>query len=182
MLTEFQNQKLTHLFNVYDTDGNSTLTENDFVVIVDNIAELYKLEANSPEAGQIRARYLGFWQGLQQFADADQNMRVNLQEWFAFFDHMLNTEGVYQQMIGALAKDVISVFDSDGNDKLGLDEYQNFFSANSIDVSLAEGPFASMDSDGDGYLSEAEVLEALHQFYHSEDVSAPGNSFFGPIG
>lgn len=180
MLTEFQKKKLTHLFHVFDPDGSGDVTADDFLLISANIAELHQLEPDSPEAGQIRTQYLAIWEGMKQVADEDQGTGVSLEAWLGYFDHMLNTEGVYEQMIGELAENVFALFDLDGDGVIGLDEYRNFFRAYSLDAQSAQESFTGMDLNGDGHLSREEIMELLHQFYHSDDLDSPGNYFYGP--
>ncbi|GET41437.1 EF-hand domain-containing protein [Microseira wollei] len=49
MLTELQTKKWTRLFQVYDADGNGTVTQEDFELIFQNLAKFRNLEANSPQ-------------------------------------------------------------------------------------------------------------------------------------
>ncbi len=50
MLTEFQKQKLTHLFNVYDADSSKLLKQEDFEQAGARYAERLGAEPNSPRS------------------------------------------------------------------------------------------------------------------------------------
>ncbi|MEQ9486393.1 hypothetical protein [Coleofasciculus sp. F4-SAH-05] len=62
MLTELQTKKWTRLFQVYDADGNGTITQEDFELIFQNLAKFRNLEANTPQYDQLHTKYMEGWE------------------------------------------------------------------------------------------------------------------------
>ncbi|MDY6784031.1 MAG: hypothetical protein SW833_16040 [Cyanobacteriota bacterium] len=58
MLTELQTKKWTRLFQVYDADGNGTVTQEDFELIFQNFAKFRNLEANTPQYDRLHAKFM----------------------------------------------------------------------------------------------------------------------------
>ncbi|MEQ8463796.1 EF-hand domain-containing protein [Coleofasciculus sp. E1-EBD-02] len=179
MLTELQTKKWTRLFQVYDADGNGTVTQEDFELIFQNLAKFRNLEANTPQYDQLHAKFMEDWEHLQKDADKDKDGKVQLQEWLEHGDRRIHDQSMYQTVVD-LANQVFELLDLDGNGVITAKEYKTIMQSWHVSEDVAAETFPKLDLNGDGNISKEELVELVRQFHASDDPQAPGNSFFGP--
>jgi Ca2+-binding EF-hand superfamily protein len=180
MLTNLQRRKLTRYFRVYDVDDDGRMANADFERVVENVRILHGISSGSEEYRKLREAYLGRWEALRRFADADADGSVDLAEWLGYWSGLLDADDRYQEEVIAVTDRMFQLFDTDEDGVLGPDEFCDFFGIFGLKSALARGVFVELDLDGDGAISRAELLEMADQFYRSDDPSAPGNNLFGP--
>jgi Ca2+-binding EF-hand superfamily protein len=74
---------------------------------------------------------------------------------------------------------IFDTFDLDGDQRVSLEEWREFFRCYSIDPAEADKCFHRYDLNGDGHVSRPELADLVRQFYLSSDPDAPGNYLFG---
>lgn len=182
MLSDLQRKKLTRYFRVYDVDDDGRIAQPDFERVLENVRALYGADEASATHRSLRAGYLRRWEGLRASADADRDGGVDLPEWLAYWNEVLDDEGRYQSEVVAVTRSLLDVFDTDGDGVLGPDEFCNFYGVYGLKSAMAREVFRALDTDGDGIVSRRELLAMAHEFYRSDDPEAPGNHLFGPTG
>ena len=125
---------------------------------------------------------MGLWDRLSSSADGDHSGGVDLDEWLAYWQLALEDDERCEGETQALTDRLLSVFDVDEDGTIGLREFADFYGVFGLSVSLAETVFVELDSDSDGVITRAELLDISRQFYRSDDVEATGNILFGPFG
>ena len=186
MLGEFQKQKLTKIFRLWDTDQNGFLEHDDWVRISHRRAELAGVGPDTPEYQNLRSLHTGVWETLRKYADTNRDERVSLDEFLTFLDKQIS--GVREVSFEALP-DVIRVLlevvvisaDRDHDGKITADDYAVFLSGwSGQDVTAdAKARFQRDDRDGDGYISVEETKQRVAEFVLSNDLEVPGISLFG---
>lgn len=175
-----------HMFELLDVDGNGVLEYEDFRMVVDTMAE-------ERGWGASHRRYIGLtvanrrlWKQMCRTLDADGSGEITLAEWLAFHIQALTEESTpggfnpeFGSALRATAKFFCDMLDSDGDGIVTAQDYVLFCGAYNVPESEALESFELFDRDGNGELSEAEVVEMVKEFYLSDDPDAPGNLFFG---
>ncbi|HSG06999.1 MAG TPA: EF-hand domain-containing protein [Longimicrobiales bacterium] len=179
MLSDLQKQKLTRYFRVYDVDDDGAISLPDFERVVENVRVLHGVGERSSIHSGLREGYLLRWSALSISADKDRDGRVDLDEWLAYWEGVLADDVRYQAEIVAVTERLFEVFDTDEDGVLGADEFCNFYGVYGLKSALARQVFVDLDEDGDGRVTRNELMDMAHQFYRSEDPSAPGNRLFG---
>ncbi len=182
MLSVLQTKKLTRYFQVYDVDDDGRIASADFERIVENVRVLHGDGENSEAFEGLRGAYIGRWERLRASADGDGDGGVDLDEWLAYWQLVLEDDQRYQQEVQAVTDRLFSVFDLDEDDLIGVGEFSDFYGVFGLAVSLAETVFVELDTDGDGQITRPELLEATRQFFRGDDVEEAGNVLFGPFG
>jgi len=177
MLTDLQSRKLTHLFEVMDSNGDGQLEWSDFERIADKIAGTKGLEPGSAGYDALMGQYRYGWQQAEPFVEGDDGMSVDA--YLASYDRILATPGVYDTLVRPSAEMIFDIFDMDGDEKVTVDEWREFFRCHSIEPSEADRCFEKYDLNEDGYVSRSELVDLVGQFYLSSDPDAPGNYLFG---
>jgi Ca2+-binding EF-hand superfamily protein len=176
MLTDVQKKKFTHLFGVIDSDSSGRIEWDDYDRIVRNIASVRGYRSDSPEFEALMGQYRADWEQAQPFVE---DGGLSLENWLAYNDAMLSTPGVYDALVRTTAEMIFDTFDLDGDQKVTVEEWREFFRCHSIDPAEADRCFGSYDLNGDGYVSRSELVDLVGQFFMSSDPAAPGNKLFG---
>jgi len=176
MLTDVQKQKFVHQFHVMDGDKNGRLEWADFERICQNIASTRGYKDGSPQYEALMGQYRYGWEQVKPFADGNG---VTLEKWLQHSDAILSTPGIYDTLVRPTAGMIFDTFDLDGDQKVTLPEWREFFRCYAIDPSEADACFERYDFNGDGYVSRSELIDLVGQFYLSSDPNAAGNLLFG---
>lgn len=181
-LAELQKRKLQIAFEGYDFDGSGALDDKDIERVVSQTSKIRGLEPGSPDYEQLKSGFFQSWNELQKGADANKDGQVTLDEWYAFFDRIINNPTEFEQYIATAANTVTPWLDSDGDGKITLEDYKEFIiSFNNSGKSEAEIAFKKLDTNGDGFLTHDELKTHMQDFYLATDENAPSNWFFGRL-
>lgn len=180
MLTDLQARKLTRYFQVYDIDDDGKIEASDFERIVENVRLLHG--ADGRDADSLRDAYMTWWDQLRASADYDRDRGVDLDEWLAYWQIVLEDDGRYEAEVEGITGRLLSVFDLDEDGTIGPPEFRDFYGIFGLAVSLADSVFETLDLDADGRITRAELLTISRQFFRGDDAEAPGNLLFGPYG
>jgi len=181
MLSEFQVQKMTKLFSFYDFDGNGYLEKNDYLALGERIVADSNITAGTPEYNKIMERQLAEWTEIQQFADIDQDGRISIEDWLGFMNKANENPDIYKITVTDIADSFVESWASDGNGKIGSNEWQRAFRVFGQSEREGEAAFVKVAGNIDQTLSRDDIHEALDVFFKSEDKSDPRNAMFGTL-
>ena len=185
MLGHVQRQKSHHYFDLIDRDEDGFINSEDFEIQADRLADERDLSDEDREA--LQEQMLNWWNQLSATADVNEDDRVSREEWENFWDAIIATveegnEAEEERMLDSLeqsAKVTFRTIDTTGSGEITEEEYSEWLSAWNADGS--EEAFAELDRNGDGTLSEEDIVEATKEFYLSDDADAPGNMLYGTL-
>ncbi|UGY92311.1 EF-hand domain-containing protein [Streptomyces gobiensis] len=181
-MSEFLNDKLSRRFRTWDRDGNGYLERSDFVQGADRLGDAFNRPADSPQRQQMREMCQRLWEGLRKFADADGDGRVSEAEYRrAFTELIVKQPGAFDAAYAPFVSTLMAMADHDGDGRLDRDEYRSWFvTAFGITEHDADTAFDKVDADGDGHVTEEEMVAAIRDYYFSNDPDASGNWLLGP--
>lgn len=186
--TELQKDKLMHMFELLDVDGNGVLEYDDFRMVVDTMAEERGLDKSSRRYLSLVASNKRLWKMFSRSLDANNDGSISLAEWLAFHIKAFISDplenGVDPEFSAALdstARFFLELLDSDGDGVVTVDDYIMFCGAYNVGENEARIGFEMFDRDGNGQLSQDEVVKMVKEFYLSDDPEALGNLFFGSL-
>ena len=186
--TELHKQKLMHMFELLDVDGNGLLEYDDFRMVVDTMAQERGWERSNRRYISLVASNKRLWKMISRDIDIDGNGSISLMEWLAFhikafIEDPLNQgfQPKFSAALRATASFFCDMLDSDGDGKVCIDDYIAFCAAYNVSEAKARFSFKLFDRDGSGDITMQEVEEMVKEFYLSDDPSAPGNLFFGSL-
>ena len=180
-LSELQRRKLTSLFHWYDHDNNGYLEVDDFKKIVNNLQQIRGWRPNSHEYNDVNMQFMFAWSSLQTFADKSRDNLISLEEWLAYMDMVLSSDGGLERTVDSMASMLTDLADVDEDGRITPEEYRLFLMAYDIDQSLLGEIFSKLDTNADGYLSRDEVSKLVTEFYTSNNPNSPGNWMIGPF-
>ena len=181
MLTEFQTQKISHYFHtVLDQDRNGVLQDNDFMEIGESLCILWRHKPGTPEYQRVMDQCLSSWRMFESHF-RNEGGEANLENFLKFFDKLLSpgNEQLYNDYVYKVVGDVFDDFDLNGDGVISINEYVDLFMCYHIKIKYSAKAFLKLDKNGDDDVSKEELMEALDEFFKSDDPKAPGNWLFG---
>lgn len=181
MLSDLQQQKLTHYFNILDFDKNGILEKEDFTAVGENLAILWGFRYGTSEYNACISRIEQNWNDFRSFTKWEDPDKATLQEWLDFGDKALihGEEEFYQRYVIKVAEEIFDFFDTDKDGHIALNEYIDLFMAFRIEIRYSAKSYTRLDLNSDDQLSREEMVSAVDQFFRSDDEDAPGNWLFG---
>jgi len=184
MLTELQKRKLVKIFSMYDSCNTGSLTVSDFEKIPQALAEIKEWKPNSEEHTKLLNKFMTRWIRIQRNVQKRVSNRpiykIQLEDWLRYHDLMLDSEAKYQDEIHSLGSMIFDVCDVDDSGHLDTQEWVTLFRAFNLPAIYAKEAFSKLDKNQDGLLQREEVLNALRDFYYSDDPNEAANFMFGP--
>ena len=87
-MTDIQQTKILHFFNVLDHDGNGILEQEDFELVSDAICDIRDLASNSTERLNLGIKAHGIF--VQVLKDLQKDTAVvRREEWLKFFERQI---------------------------------------------------------------------------------------------
>ena len=181
MLTDLQRSKLTHYFNVLDFDNSQTLEKKDFTSIGENLALLWGLDEEGEAYRDIIGQWESTWTDFRHFIGKEEESHATLDEWLEFADQNIvnGSDELYEKHINKIARQIFQYFDVNEDGYISLDEFIDFFMAYRIEMKYSAKSFTKLDLDKDDRISNDELLQAIREFFRSDDEKAKGNWLFG---
>lgn len=181
-ITAFLDRKLARRFRTYDSDGDGFIEREDFTQAGERTTKAFGLAGDDPKALRFHDTLIGLWDRLSSVTDQDHNGRISLDEYKkTFANGLLETPESFDEGYVPFLDAVMAIADGDGDGKLTLEEHVTWTGAL---MNLSERDARSVHgllSDEDGLMSTQALLDAIREFYFSEDPAAAGNWLLGSL-
>lgn len=181
MLSELQQKKIEHLFNVLDANKNGELQLDDFVNVAEEIIQQLGLEKSSRPAKLILIKANRLF--VQFLIDTNQpDMHIGIWDWMKFFEKEFKRPGkagLLHHFVHRTTYHLFSLFDLNRDKHISLEEYANMWSVYKIPQDQCEASFKQLDTNKDELISADEMVAGLDNFFNSTKLDAPGNLVFG---
>ncbi len=175
-MTELQQQKILHFFNVLDRDSNGILEEEDFTLVADGISDQIGYTKNSAERLALKVKAYGLF--LQILTDIGKlEATITPEEWLVFHESYVLLKS--NDYILQTSDYLFSLFDQDKDGFIDKAEYLDMFKAYGLFNANATRAFDLLDLNDDKKISKQELVKAFSEFFLSSDAEAAGNWIFG---
>ncbi|MGI9001675.1 MAG: EF-hand domain-containing protein [Pseudonocardia sp.] len=174
--------KINYGFDYLDADGDGQLTEHDHVLMGQRVATSLGHAPGSPSEQQIIEAYLRIWRDLHLPHIPGGGNAISKEQFLESTLTLAGDPAAAQLTIGALAAAFLAIADTDHDGQVSRAEFRAFHGGHFPDLTEAEvnEAFAYLDTDGDGYLSAEEFIQAGVEYWSSNDPDVPGNWWIGP--
>jgi hypothetical protein len=182
MTGQLQREKAAYYFSIIDEDDNKYIEADDFEMRAERLADARGV--TDPDAkAEIHDQVMNWWHHLCSVADVDNDERVTQREWQRYWQGLqAAVEDSNEAVLNELERAARATFRSikvDDGDEVTQAEYAEWLAAWGVDD--AEAPFNRLDRDNTGGLTEADLVQAVREFYLSNDPDAPGNVLYGEL-
>lgn len=171
-------QKLTRLFDNFDTNGNGYIEEADFFRPAAWIAGRLGHHIRSEVHLKLQGAYEKMWSHLIPM-DANKDGRITPAEWDQGWRQMSSGD-TFALTIGQATSIVFDCVDTDGDGKVSAEEFANWLCGHGVDRPTAVESFRRLDRRSAGMMSKADMKECVEEFFTSQAPEAPGNWLHGP--
>jgi Ca2+-binding EF-hand superfamily protein len=182
-MSEFLDRRLSKRFRTYDDDGDGFIERDDFAAASRRLGEEFGHGPDSEAWQRFDALCVGLWEHLVEVADTDGDGRIGEAEYKdAFARGMLETEDSFDAAYTPFLEALLEVVDADGDGRIDVDDEIRWTGAlMRLSEPEARRAFAGVDTDGDGYITTREMLDAIRGYYFDEDPSGPGGWLLGDL-
>lgn len=180
IISPLQEIKFDQIFHIY-ANADGIITSASYDAYIERIRQEFAWSYSDQTYLMLRQQLLGQWQVLLRYADTKQDGVIDRQEHHAFLAAMILgaiARGDYGE-IDQVAHQWFALLDQNGDGKVGAMEYQMFLNSDGYYHVDAAEVVAYLDQDGDGLLTEGEIVEAHREFWVANDPFAKGNYLFG---
>ncbi|GGS43905.1 EF-hand domain-containing protein [Streptomyces violaceus] len=166
MSTAVANDRLVKRFEKWDTDGNGVLEASDFQGEAARIAQNLGKSAESPEVQELHSAFQGLYEHLAQKAGVPGGA-ISREQFIDATGEMLFKEGEasFNRALSPIVKALIRLCDDNHDGEIDAREFQAWLSAVGVPASQAGKMFQKVDTNGDGRLSEDELLQVVRDFH-----------------
>lgn len=183
MLSNLQRRKVTLLFLILDRDENGYIERWDFQRVAHDLAAIRDHTRYSDEYREFQTIFMAIFESIQQMMDSNNNQQVELPEWVAYFERVLDDTNQYAERVAPLASGIFTLLDHDGDGAIQVEEFRHFTQVYRLigdDINVNER-FKTLDLNGNGRITRDEFGYLITDFFLSDDPQKPGNYIFGPI-
>ncbi|MEU1277318.1 EF-hand domain-containing protein [Streptomyces sp. NPDC005805] len=154
-------RKIASRFAAFDQDGNGSIDREDFSKAAAAVLAEFSVAARSDKGQALYGGAEAFWQGMAGIADVDGDQRVSRQEFVTGAAKRLRDD---PERFGEIARPflhaVVAVADEDGQGVTPA-AAARVLRALGVAEEASEQAARALDADGDGRISEQEVLTAF---------------------
>ncbi|MEU7719533.1 EF-hand domain-containing protein [Streptomyces tibetensis] len=167
MSTAVANDRLVKRFEKWDIDGNGVLEPGDFQGEAARIAQNLGLKADSAEVQELLTAFQGLYEHLAEKAGVPAGNGISREQFLDATGDMLFKEGEasLNRALSPIVKALIRLCDDNHDGEIDEREFRAWLTAVGVPDSRAGDMFGQLDTDGDGRLSEEELLGALRDFH-----------------
>ena len=180
MLSEFQKQKLTYYFSLWDYDKDGYISEADLKQITANIAALRGWKPTWQIYDSAETVMMSIWRHVKVFIASNEEKGACLNDWLAHEDYMLQSEERYQEYAVQMTEGVFDILDEDADGVITMENYRDLFIGFGMPAALADESFLRIDTDEDNRVDLEAIHRCVREFHCSNDPADPGNWMFGP--
>ena len=169
--------KFTYAFKCLDTNRNGKLESDDFVRLARHLKKLHGWADDNPRIQAMRGELLEYWEMLCMLTDNDGSGDIDLEEFLHFHRLMIEETVEFEEAppwAQALVDTLMTSLDTDGDGRIGVDEYANLLLAMRSEMDPIAA-FSKLDREGGGYLELSTLSTLMAEYLTSTDPEAPGN-------
>ncbi|QES42224.1 calcium-binding protein [Streptomyces venezuelae] len=159
-------RRIAARFATFDQDGNGYISREDFSTAAAALCAEFDATARS-EKGQ--ALYIGaeaFWQGMAGIADRDGDQRITRDEFVGgAVKRLRDNPERFAEIARPFLHAAIGVAGARADGTVAPAEAGRALRALGVPEDVASAVAAALDADGDGRVSEQEVVSAFAQYF-----------------
>jgi hypothetical protein len=158
-------RKIASRFAVFDQDGNGYIDREDFNLAAAGLLAEFSTTARSDKGQALYSGAEAFWQGMAGIADVDGDQRVTRPEFISgAVKRLRDNPQRFAEIARPFLRAVIAIADEDGKG-VTPSAAERVLRVLGVDPALAAQVAIGLDVDGDGRISEEEILSAFAAYY-----------------
>ncbi|KIF74972.1 calcium-binding protein [Streptomyces sp. 150FB] len=157
--------KIASRFAAFDQDGNGYIDREDFSGAAAALLAEFGTTARSDKGQALYSGAEAFWQGMAGIADVDGDQRVSRQEFImGAAKRLRDSPQRFAEIARPFLHAVIAIADEDGSGVTPA-AAERALRVLGAAPDVATQAAASLDGDGDGRITEEEILTSFAAYY-----------------
>ncbi|MDI3407892.1 EF-hand domain-containing protein [Streptomyces cavernicola] len=158
-------RKIAARFASFDQDGNGYIDREDFSGAAKALLAEFGTTARCDKGQALYAGAEAFWQGMAGIADVDGDQRVTREEFVTgAVKRLRDSPQRFAEIARPFLKAAIAVADEDGKGATPKSA-ERVLKVLGAEAQTAAAAASALDTDGDGRISEDEILTAFAAYF-----------------
>jgi len=177
MSNSLAKDRLRKRFARWDVDGNGLLELEDFRQEAARIAAGFGAAPDAPGVQALHGAFEALYTHLAVQSGVGAQAGISEQGFLQATEQLLFAEGeaAFTRALAPVVKALITLADCDGNGTLDAAEFETWLTAIGLPRDTAADAFQKIDENGDGQLSEDELLRVVREYHYGRlDVELLG--------
>src|SRR5260370_14213884 len=156
-------QKAEHRFDVWDTNGDGVLTEDEFIRVGQGILDTYGASEDSPKGKAVMEGIRAFWERHLEGMDLNQDGRISREDDHGALEGNIRGNNRVEAVVVPFWEAILDLADESGNGALDAAEFVQIMAAFGVSEDDAKYTFGAIDADDNGEITTDEWLRALRE-------------------
>ncbi|NLU68133.1 EF-hand domain-containing protein [Streptomyces sp. HNM0574] len=166
MSNALANERLRKRFSRWDVDGNGRLELNDFKQEAARIAQGFNKAEDAPEVKPLHDAFEALYSHLAEKSGAQAG--ITEEQFLQVTGELLFTEGeaAFNRALGPVVSALVGLSDADKDGVISGSEFEIWLAGVGLPRTEAAEVFRKVDQDGNGQLTEEELLTAVREYHY----------------
>lgn len=157
-------RRIATRFAGFDQDGNGYIDREDFYTAAKGLLAEFGVPARSERGQALFAGAEAFWQGMAGIADVDGDQRVTREEFVTgAVKRLSDNPSRFAEIARPFLRGAIAVAGGPGDIASG--DAERVLKVLGVEAQVASAAVATLDADGDGRISEDEVVGGFARYF-----------------
>ncbi|MEU6403084.1 EF-hand domain-containing protein [Streptomyces sp. NPDC046985] len=167
MFSSEYERRIAARFAAFDQDGNGAIDREDFSVAAKALLAEFGVPARSDRGQALYAGAEAFWQGMAGIADRDGDQRISREEFVTgAVKRLRDNPDRFAEIARPFLHAALAVAGADGDAVAAtVDDAVRVLRVLGVPQDVARTAVAALDADGDGRVSEREVVPAVARYF-----------------